>query len=89
MEERAMKLRTRPKKFRAASSGHNGVAARVATSGPSETSSSDGVHTRIAALAYQLYEQRGREDGHDVEDWIQAEQRIHAINPAGVMDYQS
>jgi DUF2934 family protein len=84
-----MKLRTRPQKFRAVTSGHNAGAARVAASGPSETGSSDGVETRIAALAYQLYEQRGRKDGHDVEDWIQAEQRILAINPAGAMDHQS
>lgn len=84
-----MKLRTRPQKYRAASSGQKVGAASVATSGPSETGSSDGVHTRIAALAYLLYEQRGREDGHDVEDWIQAEQRILAINPAGAMDCQS
>lgn len=32
--------------------------------------------TRIAALAYVLYEQRGREDGHDLDDWLEAEQRI-------------
>jgi hypothetical protein len=24
-------------------------------------------------LAYELYEQRGRMDGHDVEDWLAAE----------------
>ena len=68
-----MKVSTRPRKFRGDSSGHNGGAA---TAKPSETGSSNGVHTRIAALAYQLYEQRGREDGHDLEDWIQAEQTI-------------
>jgi DUF2934 family protein len=84
-----MKIRTRPQKSRAALSEHNGGAARVTASGPSETGSSDGVQTRIAALAYQLYEQRGREDGHDVEDWILAEQKILAINPAGAMDCQS
>ena len=28
---------------------------------------------QIARLAFQLYEARGREDGHDVEDWLQAE----------------
>jgi Protein of unknown function (DUF2934) len=33
-------------------------------------------HARIAALAYQLYEQRGREEGHDVEDWLDAERKI-------------
>ena len=27
----------------------------------------------IRARAYQLYEERGRIDGHDVEDWLQAE----------------
>jgi Protein of unknown function (DUF2934) len=30
----------------------------------------------IAALAYALYEQRGREDGYDLDDWLEAEQRI-------------
>ena len=33
-------------------------------------------HTRVAGLAYALYEQRGRTDGHDLEDWFNAEQRI-------------
>ena len=32
--------------------------------------------TRIAALAHELYEQRGQEDGHDLDDWLEAEQRI-------------
>jgi hypothetical protein len=30
----------------------------------------------IRLRAYQLYEQRGRENGHDVEDWLQAEAEI-------------
>ena len=30
----------------------------------------------IAELAYQLYEQRGRVDGHDREDWFEAENRL-------------
>ncbi len=33
-------------------------------------------HTRVEELAYALYEQRGRKDGHDLEDWFNAEQRI-------------
>lgn len=45
---------------------------------PSDTHQPEDVHARIAALAYQLYEQRGREDGHEVEDWLAAEQRILA-----------
>jgi len=31
---------------------------------------------KIAALAYSLYEQRGRENGYDLDDWLEAEQRI-------------
>ena len=27
----------------------------------------------VAQVAYELYEQRGREDGHDLEDWLKAE----------------
>ncbi len=29
-----------------------------------------------AVLAYALYEQRGQQDGHDVEDWLEAERKI-------------
>ncbi len=31
---------------------------------------------KIRERAYQLYEQRGRRDGHAVEDWLQAEAEI-------------
>lgn len=31
---------------------------------------------RIARRAYELYEQRGRQGGHDVEDWLKAEQQL-------------
>lgn len=26
-------------------------------------------HEQIRGRAYEIYEQRGREDGHDLEDW--------------------
>jgi len=29
-----------------------------------------------SASAYELYEAHGREDGHDVEDWLRAEEEI-------------
>lgn len=32
---------------------------------------------RIRTRAYELFEQRGREDGHDLEDWLAAENEIH------------
>ena len=31
---------------------------------------------QIAARAYQLYIERGRTDGHDVDDWMQAEYEL-------------
>ncbi len=31
---------------------------------------------RIRSRAYQLYEQRGRGDGHDLEDWFEAEAEL-------------
>jgi hypothetical protein len=30
----------------------------------------------IARLAYELYEMRGRRDGHDVDDWLSAEREL-------------
>ena len=31
---------------------------------------------QIRGRAYELYEQRGKEDGHDLEDWLQAESEV-------------
>ncbi len=31
--------------------------------------------------AYQIYEQRGRQNGHDMEDWLQAETEILGKKP--------
>ena len=64
-----MKLSPRPQKFRAALSRKD-----LGTT----NDSSDHLYTRVAELAYSFYEQRGRQDGRDVEDWIQAEQTILA-----------
>ncbi len=30
----------------------------------------------IRLRAYQIYEQRGRQDGHDMDDWLRAEKDI-------------
>jgi hypothetical protein len=30
----------------------------------------------VRVRAYQLYEQRGKEDGHDLEDWLRAEEEL-------------
>jgi hypothetical protein len=31
------------------------------------------IQHQIRERAYQLFEERGRENGHDLEDWLQAE----------------
>jgi hypothetical protein len=33
-------------------------------------------HQQIAARAYELYVQRGRIDGYDMDDWLQAEYEL-------------
>ena len=33
-------------------------------------------HDEIAQLAYNLYESRGRQAGHQLEDWLCAEQEL-------------
>ena len=49
---------------------------------PTKTSSLSGktgaeaVAERIRIRAYELYEERGREDGHEVEDWLRAESEV-------------
>jgi Protein of unknown function (DUF2934) len=34
------------------------------------------LEAKIRQGAYELYEARGREDGHDLEDWLRAESEI-------------
>jgi Protein of unknown function (DUF2934) len=34
------------------------------------------IKEQIAARAYELYVQRGGEDGHDLEDWLLAEEEL-------------
>ena len=40
------------------------------------TSEPQELEHRISLRAYELYEARGREDGHDIEDWLRAEEEI-------------
>jgi DUF2934 family protein len=49
---------------------------------PTKTSSLSGktgaeaIAEQIRCRAYELYEERGREDGHDLEDWLRAEAEV-------------
>jgi len=43
---------------------------------PSETQATKSpadLEEEVRRRAFELYEQRGRENGHDLEDWLQAE----------------
>jgi hypothetical protein len=37
------------------------------------TESSSEIHEQIRLRAHELFEQRGRNDGHELGDWLQAE----------------
>jgi hypothetical protein len=36
----------------------------------------DAAHDDIARRAYERFEERGRQPGHDLDDWLQAEREI-------------
>ena len=36
----------------------------------------DQIQERIRQRAHQIYEARGREDGHDLDDWLIAESEV-------------
>ena len=39
---------------------------------------------QIRQRAYELYEARGREEGHDLDDWLRAEEEITAKSERAV-----
>jgi Protein of unknown function (DUF2934) len=41
---------------------------------------SPNLEEEIRRRAYELYEERGRQDGHDLDDWLRAEAEITAKN---------
>ena len=43
---------------------------------PIQISKSDWEHERIARRAYELYDERGRQEGQDVQDWLEAQQQL-------------
>jgi hypothetical protein len=40
-------------------------------------------HADTASLAYRLYEEHGRRNGHELEDWVEAERQLSGKRPAG------
>jgi hypothetical protein len=47
-----------------------------ASTTPAPGQSTNPNDTDIAKRAFELYCERGRQDGHDVEDWLQAEREL-------------
>ncbi|HLM80535.1 MAG TPA: DUF2934 domain-containing protein [Gemmataceae bacterium] len=43
---------------------------------PPPTESASAVQEQIRRRAYELYEERRRADGRDLEDWLQAESEV-------------
>ena len=37
---------------------------------------------QLRARAFQLYEQHGRDDGHDLDDWLQAAAELSQVQKA-------
>jgi hypothetical protein len=55
------------------------VSARASASGGERTFS----HDEIAERAYELFLARGSEDGHDLEDWLEAERLVKNHRESG------
>ena len=51
---------------------------RPARAASSVNAKEQALYERIAQRAYELYEQRGRQAGSALEDWIQAEREIRS-----------
>jgi hypothetical protein len=49
------------------------------TGPPGQVSKEAWAHDRIARLAYELYEKRGRQDGRALEDWLNAELQLVGV----------
>ena len=47
-----------------------------ATKKPSVTDDPQGLKSQIRQRAFELYQERDREDGHKLDDWLLAEEEI-------------
>ena len=54
-------------------------AAGAAPTPPAPSEATETREERIRRQAYDLYEARGRIDGHDLDDWLRAEESIGGI----------
>ena len=59
----------------------NSNSTTVASAKRSEVHSDADKEDKIRDRAFELYEQRGREDGHELDDWLQAEAEVLQDKP--------
>jgi len=50
----------------------------------SATGSPVDIQEQVRRRAFELYEQHGKEDGHDLDDWLQAESELAPQYYAGL-----
>ena len=53
-----------------------GMDRQTPTSSETDTTFSIDPQEQIRRRAFEIYEQRGREDGHELDDWLQAEAEV-------------
>jgi len=77
-----VRVSNRPTPSMSGGTSHAGPGSEI--TGPAElTARGAWAHDRIRAEAYALYEQRGRQEGRALEDWLNAErQAIEAAHNA-------
>lgn len=55
---------------------HSATIASQTTTSVAVMKSASELQDQIRRRAYELYEQRGNNDGHEVSDWLQAESEV-------------
>jgi hypothetical protein len=63
------------------STGPTGIPNQIRTK---VTKSTPDLQEQIRRRAHELYEQRGRDDGHELDDWLQAESELSQQKAKGV-----
>lgn len=58
------------------------MADKVGVSPNSQPGSLELTERLLCERAYHLFEERGRQHGHDLDDWLQAEAEIYGRKPA-------
>jgi len=75
MTETTKKTTTR-KKTSASASAPTSIASKRKTAPKAGAVGKSISHEEIAKLAHRLWTERGRQHGHDAEDWLRAEQTL-------------